>query len=212
MKLYNADLSPNCLRVRAVANELGIDLELIHVDLRKGEHKADEFLEMNPNAKVPVLVDGDFRLWESRAINGYLAALKPKKGLYPDDPKKRAIVDQWLYWQTVHLGPAMQKVSFERFLKGVFGMGEPDKNAAAAEMKQVDQFLRVLDEALAGRDWVAGDLSLADFALATTFMYREPAAISLADFPNVAAWIKRLESRDSWQKAAAPQMALARAA
>ena len=52
-----------------------------------------------------MLVDGDFVLWESRAINAYLASLKPEAGLYPAEPKARAIIDQWSYWQAVHLGP-----------------------------------------------------------------------------------------------------------
>jgi glutathione S-transferase len=204
MKLYNADFSPNCLRVRAVANELGIELEMIDVDLGRGGNRAEEFLELNPNAKVPVLVDGDFVLWESRAINGYLASVKPGHGLYPDDPKKRAVVDQWSYWQTVHLGPAMQKVAFERVLKKMFGMGEPNEDAIVADLKTIAQFLPVLDRNLADKDWVAGKLSVADFAVASTFMYRKPAGISLEETAHVAAWIERLESRPSWQKAVAP--------
>ena len=86
MKLYNANLSPNAMRVRAVANELGIALEVIDVDLRSGGNRTKEFLALNPNGKVPVLVDGDFVLWESRAINAYLATTKPEHGLYPPTP------------------------------------------------------------------------------------------------------------------------------
>ena len=208
MKLYNANFSPNALRVRAVANELGIDLEIIEVDVMGGENKNSDFLALNPNAKIPVLKDGDFVIWESRAINSYLASKKPEYGLYPDDPKARATVDQWLYWQTIHLGPAMQKLSFERFLKSKFGMGDPDQSVIDAEVKNVDQFLAVLELGLEGKDWIAGKLSLADFALATTFMYRTQSDISLDDLPNVANWIERLESRKSWQDAFAPLSAL----
>ena len=208
MKLYNANFSPNALRVRAVANELGIDLEIIEVDVMGGENKNSDFLALNPNAKIPVLKDGDFVIWESRAINSYLASKKPEHGLYPDDPKARATVDQWLYWQTIHLGPAMQKLSFERFLKSKFGMGDPDQSVIDAEVKNVDQFLAVLELGLEGKDWIAGKLSLADFALATTFMYRKQSDISLDDLPNVASWIERLESRKSWQDAFAPLSAL----
>ena len=85
MRLYNAGLSPNALRVRAVAAELGLDLEIVGVDLRDPEAKARDLGPLNPNRKVPVLVDGDFVLWESRAINGYLASLKPEAGLHPAD-------------------------------------------------------------------------------------------------------------------------------
>ena len=208
MKLYNANFSPNALRVRAVALELGIDLEIIEVDLRGGENRSDDFVAMNPNAKIPVLKDGDLVVWESRAINSYLASKKPERGLYPDDAKARALVDQWSYWQTIHLGPAMQKLSFERFLKSKFGMGEPDQSVVEAELKNVDQFLAVLEIGLKGKDWIAGELSVADFALASTFMYRNQADISLDGLPNVANWIERLESRNSWQDAFAPVKAL----
>ncbi len=204
MKLYNANLSPNCLRVRAVALELGIDLEIIEVNVFQGGASTPEYKALNPNGKVPLLVDGEFVLWESRAICGYLASKRPEGGLQPSDPKGRAIVDQWSYWQAIHLGPPMQKVGFERVLKARFGMGEPDETVIAAAMKEVGQFLKVLDGALSGKEWVAGELSLADFALASTFMYRESAQIALDDTPSVAAWIERLESRDSWKGAVAP--------
>lgn len=204
MKLYNAGLSPNALRVRAVANELGIELEVVDVNLRDATEKVGTLEPVNPNTKVPVLEDGDFVLWESRAINGYLASLRPEAGLYPTEPKARALVDQWSYWQAIHLGPAMRSVSFERYMKPKFGTGDPDETAIAPQLKDMAQFLAVLDGALAGKDWVTGELSLADFAIATTFGYRDVAGISLAEYPNVAAWIARLEARPSWQKAAAP--------
>ncbi|HVZ32757.1 MAG TPA: glutathione S-transferase family protein, partial [Polyangiaceae bacterium] len=80
MKLYNADLSPNCLRVRAVIYELDLPVELIDVDLRAA--KPPGLLAANPNGKVPALVDDDgFVLFESRAINGYLASKRPERDL-----------------------------------------------------------------------------------------------------------------------------------
>lgn len=207
MGLYSAALSPNSLRARAVAFELGLDIELIEVNLRNGGNKTAEYLALNPNGKVPVLVDGDFVLWESRAINGCLASLKPERGLYPTDAKGRAVVDQWTYWHTIHLGPAMQQVAFERFSKAKFGMGAPDESAIAQQLQDIARFLPVLDGQLAGKDWVTGSLSLADFAIASAFMARVPANIALDHAPNVAAWIKRLEPRPSWKKAVAPMLA-----
>ena len=207
LKLYNANLSPNALRVRAVAKELGIDLDVVEVDMRKGEHKTPAYLALNPNGKVPLLVDGDFTLWESRAINAYLARLRPALGLYPADPKERAIVDQWSYWQAVHLGPAMQRVAFERFMKAKFNMGEGDEKAIEPQLKEIAQFLPILDAQLDGREWVTGDLSIADFAMASTFVYRRQARIALDDTPNVADWIDRMEKRESWQSAIAPVLA-----
>jgi glutathione S-transferase len=204
MKLYNAHLSPNALRVRAVAAELGIALEVEDVNLRDAAAKVAALAPVNPNTKVPVLVDGDFVLWESRAINGYLASMKPERGLYPADPRTRAVIDQWSWWHGVHLGPAMSRINFERFLKPRFGMGEPDEAAIAGEVREVARLLPILDARLADREWVADGLSLADFAIATTFPYRDVAGIPLAATPAVAGWIARLEARPSWQAAAAP--------
>ena len=204
MQLYTLGMSPNALRVRAVAYELGLDVEMVEVNFRDMEARVATLQPYNPNIKVPVLVDGDFVLWESRAINAYLASLKPAAGLYPEDLKRRAIVDQWSYWHAIHLGPAMQRVSMERFVKARFGMGEPDERAIESGLKESAQFLKVLDGNLAAKTWVAGDLNIADFAIASTFLYRNVADISLEAFPNVAGWIARVEARPSWQKAAAP--------
>jgi len=202
MKLYNADLSPNCLRVRAVINELGLSVELIDVNLLSKEPRPAELLSINPSGKVPAFVDDDgFSLFESRAINAYLASKRPERDLYPADPKRRAIVDQWSYWQALHLGPPMQLIAFERFLKAKFGMGQPDEAVVAAKLGELERFLPMLERGLNGKEWLAGTLSLADFAVASTFVLREPTQISLAKSPNVEAWIRRVEALPSWQKA-----------
>jgi len=204
MKLYNANFSPNCLRVRAVIFELGADVEIVEVDVFRGDTKTPEYLSINPNGKVPAFVDGDLKLFESRAINAYLASLDQTRRLYPHDLKKRAVVDQWSYWQAIHLGPSSQKLAFEKVLKEKFGRGKPDENVVATETKETTKLLGVLDQALSGRGWIAGDLSVADFALASTFTLRKEAAIDFAAFPNAADWIDRLESRDAWRRAIEP--------
>lgn len=206
MQLYNANFSPNALRSRAVAFELGLEPETVEIDIAKGENRTPEFLRLNPNGKVPVLVDDAVVIWESRAINAYLAALRPERDLNPDDPARRAAVDQWSYWQAIHLGPAMQKVAFERVQKKLFGRGEPDDAAITGELKTVGELLPVLDAALAGREWIAGALSLADFALATTFMLRQTARLGVEAHSHVVAWIERLEARPSWQRAVTPYL------
>jgi glutathione S-transferase len=204
VKLYTGNFSPNALRTRAVIYELDIEVEQIEVSLRTGDNKTPEYLKLNPNAKVPVLVDGDVVIWESRAINAYLESKFPKAGLYPTNLAQRALIDQWSYWQAIHLGPAMQRVVFERIYKLAFGRGQPDEKVIADEMKNVEQFLGVFDNGLAdGREWIVGHLSLADFALASTFMNRVRGGISLDRRPRVAAWIARMEQRDSWRRATA---------
>lgn len=203
MQLFNADLSPNCLRVRAVAFELGLELEMIDVSIAKASSN-QALLAVNPNGKVPVLVDEDFVLWESRAINNYLCSMRPDRNLLPSEPRARALVEQWSYWQAIHLGPSMQTVAFERVVKQRFGLGEPDAAVVDAKLKEVEKFLQVFEQGLGKRPWIVDELSVADFALASTFMYRKPADISLAQVPAVNEWIQRLEARDSWRTAVAP--------
>ncbi len=204
MKLYSVLLSPNALRSRLVIAELGLPVEIVEVDMAAGENRSPEYLALNPNGKVPTLVDGDFVLWESRAINAYLAAQRPESDLYPADPKRRARVDQWSYWQAVHYGPALQAISFQRVLKKVFGMGDSDEAAIAGELKTKDQLLPVLDAALAGRDYVEGTLSIADIALAGTLAVHGPAGFGIDAYPNIATWYERLSSRPAWQQTLAP--------
>lgn len=204
MKIYSATFSPNAFRVLAVAYELNLDFELVEVDVMKGGTKTPEYLELNPNGKVPVLQDEDFVLWESRPMMAYLASLKPEQGLYPEDVKSRAIVDQWMYWQAIHLGPAMQKIAFERLFKAKFGMGDPDENAIEQQLKDVEQFMPVLNEQLAGKDWITGTFTIADFAVMSTFLVHTEADISLGDAPNVAKWVKRMNALPSWKQATDP--------
>ncbi|HVW92366.1 MAG TPA: glutathione S-transferase family protein [Devosia sp.] len=211
MKLYNSNASPNALRSRAVIFELGLEPEIVNIDISKGENRTAEYLALNPNGKVPTLVDGELVVWESRAINAYLASRHPEAGLYPADPAARAAIDQWSYWQAIHLGPAMQRVAFERVQKKLFGRGEPDEGAITGELKTVAELLPVLEDALSGREWIAGTLSLADFALASTFMLRVPGRLGVEAFPNVSAWIGRLEARPSWQRAVTPMLDMLKA-
>lgn len=204
MKLYSFPGSPNALRSVAVAFELGLPVDIVDMNMMAGENRSPEYLAINPNGKVPTLVDEDFVVWESRAINGYLAAKAPEKNLNPTDPRARATVEQWSNWQAIHFGPAIQAVAFERVQKKLFGMGEPDEAAIAGQLKTVATLLPILDAALAGKTWIAGDLSLADFALATNFMLRGPARLGIDAYPNIIAWIERVEALSSWQRAIAP--------
>jgi glutathione S-transferase len=98
----------------------------------------------------------------------------------------------------------MQKVTFERVAKRLWKLGEPDEAAAAASHKEARRFLAVLETRLVDHPWIVANLSLADFAVASTFMARKAAGISLDDFPGVAEWIERVEALDSWQRAVAP--------
>jgi glutathione S-transferase len=202
MKLYDFAFSPNCRKVRALAYELGISLEFVPVDLPKGAQRAPAFLAINPNGRVPVLVDGDLVLWESNAILRYLAG-KAGSALVPSDVRAQAEVDRWLSWQLSHLGPAMSTVAFERIVKKVTGQGIPDENAIAAATAEFEKLAAILDSALAGREYLAGALSIADFALAAHLSLAPTAGLDLGPYRHVNTWLSRVLARASMRRALA---------
>jgi glutathione S-transferase len=200
MRVYDFPASPNCRKVRAVAYELGAEIEFVPVNIFKGEAKTPAALARNPNARVPVLEDGDFVLWESNAIISYLAA---GTALVPSGRRERAEVDRWLHWQLAHIGPAISKVAFERIVKPLRGGGPVDQTAIDAGATDFHQFAAVLEGSLGRKEYVAGKLSVADFALASVFSVAEPAGLDLRPHPQTSAWLARIFARESMKLALA---------
>jgi glutathione S-transferase len=198
MKLYDFAFSPNCRKVRAVAYELGIALDFQHVDLLTGAQRAPAYLAVNPNGRVPVLEDGDLILWESTAIIRYLATGSP---LLPTARRAAAEVDRWLAWQLAHLGPAMSKVAYENIVKRVTRRGEPDPARIAEGTTEFHAASEILDAALGSREYVAGALSVADFALAAHYSLSSPAGLDLSRHRRVADWLARISARGSMARA-----------
>jgi glutathione S-transferase len=201
MKLYINPLSPNVRRVRLTAALLGQELEEKTLDFTKGEHKAPEYLALNPNGAVPTLVDGDFVLTESRVIMQYLASKKPESGLLPRDEQARADVTRWQFWDASHFSPQVGTLVFERLLKRMFGMGEPNASKIDEALSNLRRFAAVLNQHLSGKRYVVGDsLTLADVTIASTLMYAKQAEVPVAEFPNVEAWLSRMTDTEAWKK------------
>jgi len=201
MKLYHNPLSPNVRRVRLTAAVLGIELEEKKLDFAKGEHKNPEYLALNPNGAVPTLVDGDFVLTESRAIMQYLASKKPELGLVPRDEAARADVTRWQFWDASHFSPHCATLAFERLLKGMLGMGDPDPRKIDEALTNFRRFGAVLNKRLDGRQYVVGStLTVADLTLASSLMYAKQAEVPLAEIPNVQTWFSRISDLDAWKK------------
>ncbi len=203
MKLYDFPFSPNCRKVRAVAYELGIDLELVPINLLKGESRTPQFLAKNANGKVPVLEDGDLVLWESIAIMRYLVAKKSGSTLIPSTIREQAEVDRWLAWQIAHLSPAMSKVAFERIVKKLTGQGTPDQALIDAGTAEFHRLSAILDAALEGKEYLAGRLSIADFALAAHYSLASMSGLDITPYARVSAWLARILARDSMKRVTA---------
>ena len=203
MKLYLNTFYPNVRRVRLTAAVLGLQLEEKSIDFAKGEHKNPEYLALNPNGAVPTLVDGDFVLTESRAIMQYLAAQKPESGLLPRDPRAQADVTRWQFWDASHFSPQVGTLAFQRVLKKMLGMGDPEAAKVDEALAAFRRFGAVLNGRLEGKKFVVGDaLTLADLTLASSLMYAKQADVPLAEFANVKAWFDRMSEMEAWKKSA----------
>jgi glutathione S-transferase len=210
MKLYYSPFSTNCRRVCSVAAHLGAKLDLSTVDLLKGEHHAPDYLRLNPNGKVPTLVDGDFTLCESNAIIQYVASKIAGQTLWPSDPRAQADVAHWQFWNASHLEQATNTFIWENVFKKVFGQGDPDPARVKDADERWNRFGGVLNNHLEGRAYVAGDgkrLTVADFSIAASVGHHAMSGLPLARFRQIQRWYASIEELPAWRHTAPPTSA-----
>ncbi|MGB3042248.1 MAG: glutathione S-transferase family protein [Xanthobacteraceae bacterium] len=201
MRLYYHPVSSNSRRVLLTAILLDVKIDLAVIDLLKGEHKTADYLLINPNGKVPLLDDGDFRLWESHAIIQYLADKRGDNSLYPGSVQARADVNRWLFWSAYHFTPAVGFISRERVSKKmVGGVGAPDPAEVARGEALLSAAAEVLDSHLASRQWIAQErLTLADLAIASPLMHMEAAQLPVGKYRHMQRWFAQVRALDAWQ-------------
>lgn len=199
MNFYTVNGSPNCRKVHAVINYLGLNVNMIELDLLAGDLAKPEFQALNPNGMVPVLQDGELTLWESNAITQYLASLAPDSTLYPNDPAIRADIHRWQNWEECHFNRACGTYLFENVLKSLLKIGEPDQAALEEAEKNFRNFAKILEQQLEGRDYILGkEVTLADFSVGAMMIYADAAGIPVASFKNISNWTNRMEGISAW--------------
>ncbi|OYQ34041.1 glutathione S-transferase [Sandarakinorhabdus cyanobacteriorum] len=185
--------TPDGYKISIALEELGLAYQVQPLDLAKGEQKSAAFLRLNPNGKVPAIVDDGFGVMESGAILVWLAE---KTGqLLPADPRARSEALQWLMLQVGGLGPMMGQAN-------LFGHYWPEKLPAvqARYLAEVRRLLAILDARLADRPFLAGEYSIADIA---HFCWARTAGwtgVDIAPFPHLTAWIDRVAARPAVQR------------
>lgn len=187
LTIYGDSISGNCLKVRFVADRLGLPYDWVETSVREGETRTPEFLALNPAGQVPLAVFADNGpLAQSNAIILHLAW---GTDLIPDDPFARAQMFQWLFWEQYNHEPAVAVLRFQRlYLKKAEAEIDP---ALVAKSEGV---LALMEAHLASRDYFAGGgLSLADIALVAYTRFAHEAALDLARWPRVKAWVRRIE-------------------
>jgi GST-like protein len=193
--LYTA-ATPNGHKVSIALEELGLPYQVHALELAKLDQRQPQFLRINPNGRIPAIVDreaGDFAVFESGAILIYLAEKTGR--LMPADPKGRSLVIQWLMFQMGGIGPMMGQAN-------VFYRYFPEKIQPAIDRYQgeVRRLFGVLDNRLADREYLAGDYSIADIANWAWVRTHRWSGVSLDGLPHLARWVRQLGGRPACQR------------
>lgn len=177
--------------------EVGTPYTLKEVDLRNKEHKSPEFLKINPNGKVPAMVDGDVTLFESMAINFYLADTY-KKELLGSSPLEKGQVYQWSFWSVAELQDPIIQV----FIQKVFVPADKrDHNVIEENEKKLPALLSVLNSSLAGKKFLTGNsFTLADLNTASVVSICNAIGEDLSSYPNIKTWLSAISDRPAFQK------------
>jgi GST-like protein len=192
--------TPNGRKISVALEEMGLPYTVHPVNISKGEQKLPDFLRLSPNGRIPAILDPDgpsnepISVFESGAILLYLAE---KTGLFmPKDARKRVQVLEWLMWQMGGFGPMPGQV--HHFLSVE---PEADRRYGLARYSaETRRLYQVLDTRLANEPFVAGELSVADFAILGWAWRHEKHQVDLAEYPNVARWYAALMDRPAVQR------------
>lgn len=186
MKLYDLDVSGNSYKVRLFAALVGLDLELEPVNLAAGEHKQSPFIDLNPWAQVPVLVDGEVVLRDSQAILVYLARRYGGHQWWPDSPAHQGEVMQWLSTAAneVNHGPNAARL-IDKF-------GSPLDKALALEVSE--RVLSLIEQHLSKHQWLAlGRPTIAECAVFPYIALSWEGGVTLAPYPAIRGWVERIK-------------------
>jgi GST-like protein len=196
IELYTAP-TPNGHKVSIMLEELGLPYEVRAIRLPDNEQKEPWYLALNPNGRIPTIVDrdnDDFVVFESGAILLYLAD-KTKSPLLPADPKRRSQVLQWLMFQMAGVGPMQgQAHVFVRYAP------ERIEYAIARYTEEVKRLYTILDRRLEGRDYLCDEYSIADIATWPWVRIHFWADVSIDDLPNLQRWRDRIRERPAVER------------
>jgi len=195
IKLYDHPLSGNSYKSRLVLNQLGIEYERINVDVFNGEQNSPLFAALNPNKKIPVLVDEDFVMWESNALLFYIGKKYSPNPLYPEDPRTHGLVAQWLLFGKTTIDPNLARA---RYLTRFFPEEMRDQQELAKYRAHGILALKILDDHLLENEFLAGNYSIADIGCYPYVHLAPEGEIDLGAYPSVMSWCQRIESQPGY--------------
>jgi glutathione S-transferase len=197
IRVWGRRSSVNVQKVLWTLAELDIPFARETVGGSFGGNRDADFLRMNPNGLIPVILDGDVTMFESNAIVRYLAARYRAGLLRPKDHKSLALAEQWMEWQQTTLYPKVQDI----FWNNVRLPAEKrDAAAVAAAEHAIVEPLRIADRHLAQHDWFAGDrLSFGDIVMGCVFWRYMALDCTKPDLPHVMEWLAALKTREAYR-------------
>jgi len=199
IKIYGGPRS-RAVRCLWMAEEIGVPYENVKTNFAKGEARTPEFLRINPNAHVPALEDGELHLFESLAINLYLAR-KYGPELWPATVADEGRVFQWSVWAMTELEEPVVTTLVNRLF-----LPEAQRDAARADKaaERAAKPIGILEQTLTGRDWLLGArFGVADLNVASVLWWAPMAGIDLAATPRVQDWLARCTARPAFARAQA---------
>jgi len=195
LKLYDHQLSGNSYKSRLLLNHLGIEYERINVDVFKGEQNDPKFAALNPNKKIPVLVDEDFVMWESNAILFYIGKKYSPNSYYPEDPRNHGLVAQWLLYGKTTIDPNM---AMARYLTRFVSREGREEQDLAKYRAHGMMTLKILDDHLRDNEFLVRDYSIADIGCYPYVHLAPEGEIDIEAYSSVMSWIERIEAQPGY--------------
>jgi glutathione S-transferase len=194
-KLHGTSRSRSARSLWAL-EELGVPYE--HLPMPTTDAKSPAHLKLNPNGHVPVLEDDGAVVWESMAINLYLADKYGRDSLFPSDPAGRAEAYKWSFWAMTEVEPHLITIMRNRVMNAPENR---DEKAAQAAVEALKAPLNALEESLKGKDYLLGkNFMIADLNVAAVMSWIPMMKLDLSAWPNVAAWLQKCLGREANKK------------
>lgn len=202
LTLYGMAISPGTRKVRWMLEEGGKPYTFVETDIRTGQNRTPEYLQLNPNGTIPTLDHDGFAVWESNAILTYLGEILVGGALAPRSARDRAAVAQWLSWEATSLHPCLHRA----FLVKLWARdGRPeDVEGHAKAVEESKRWLTVLDRHLAKQPFVTGDFGIADIGLGAAVAQADFAQVDLQPWPHVTRWLAGLAERPAFRASHPP--------
>jgi glutathione S-transferase len=200
IEIFADPITVNCRKVLAGLKLMDVDYKLNFVDYFKGEQKSDTYMQINPNAALPSMRDGDFVLWESNSILQYAADKNGKSKFYPTDLKQRADVNRWLNWEGSHWFPSCYVFLVENCVKPLLG-GAADATILAGQVDNWHKLAGILDKRLSQHEWLTGgSVTIADIAVASAMHLRGWQQLPVETHKHLSRWMtESVETLPAWE-------------